>query len=125
MRYCCDLPGFEDNFIELSDVWSRKQVKSFWQFEGEAYMALLKTKVVSCNLACPDGPPITEAFLFTEEGLEQVDFRIYHWVVNVPVKHVSELGTLSLACGRRLFASTEDSSAPPSDDPAKLPTEPS
>lgn len=106
-KYTCDQAGFEDNYIELSDTWTRREVRDFYQFNGADYLALIAKKVVTCHLVCPGGEPIVDGSGFTDDGLDRIDYRVYGWVVDLPVKHVADLGELSLACGRRLFVTTE------------------
>jgi hypothetical protein len=118
--YKCDIPGLEDNFIELSDSWSRKEVRSFWELKDDVYLALLQSKLIACHLARPGDTPITEPVAFTAEVLDTLDWRIVRWASTVPVAHVQALGELGEALGRRLFGSTAE---PVHDAPTKLPTD--
>lgn len=123
MRYECDIPGLEDNFIELSDGWTRKEVRSFWEFQGAEYLALVLSKLIACHLTRPGQEHVTQPVALTSDLLDELDIRLVHWVSSVPVKHVSELGSLGEACGRRLFASTETNSEAESAAPTPLPTD--
>jgi hypothetical protein len=122
MKYTCDLPELKECFIELSDSWTRKEVRSFWEFEGPAYLALVLSKLTAVHLVRPGQEPITEPVEFSAAVLDELDMRLVRWVSSVPVKHVSELGSLGEACGRRLFASTETNLETESAAPTPLPT---
>lgn len=117
MKYCCDIEGLEDNFIEMSDSWSRKEVRVLWDLQGAEYMALLQSKLISCRLTRPGDEPLTEPTAFLEEVADTLDWRIWRWLSSVPTKHVQSVGELGEASGRRLFVSTETNSEPASDAP--------
>ena len=106
-KYTCDIPGLEDNFIELSDSWSRREVRDFYQFKDTEYLALLQSKLVACHLARPGAEPLTEPVAFDADVMDTLDMRIVHWVAGVPVAHVAGLGNLGEAPWARLFVSIE------------------
>lgn len=106
-KYTCDLPGLEDNFVEFSDSWSRKQLREFLELRGEDYVNLVFSKLTACYLVCPDAEPITEPVKLDDETLDAVDMRLVGWLKDVPVRHVVNLQDVGEALRLRLFVSTE------------------
>lgn len=120
MRYTCDIPGLEDNTLELSDAWSRAEVRQFWQYQGEdaeGYMALIQHKILAMNLTCIDAEPLTTADQFTSDNLDRLDFRAFEWLRWVPITHVRKLGELGEAARLRLFKNTGESATPVNPSP--------
>lgn len=116
--YQCDIPGLEDNFIELSDFWSRREVRDFYTFKDESYLALLQSKLIACRLSRPGALPLTEPVAFDADMMDALDMRIVYWVATVPVAHVAGLGNLGNALARRLSASIGTNSNQASADQA-------
>ncbi len=117
MKYDCDIPGLEHNFIELRDDWSRGQVREFWTAKGEEYIALIAKKITAAHLDVPDGEPLTSGEQLTVDALDTVDSRVFQWFMVVPVAHVQALGDMGEAARRRLLSSTGESTAPTTDSP--------
>lgn len=117
MKYQCDIPGLEHNFIELRDDWSRGQVREFWTAKGEEYFALVAKKTTACHLDVPDGEPITSVEQFTLDAIDTIDSRVFQWFMMVPSAHINALGEMGEAARRRLLSSTGESTAPTTDSP--------
>lgn len=113
MRYECDEPAFAGDYVELSDSWSRAQVRAIWASipddgiaQGDAeelFLALLRPKVLSVHLTCVDAQPITMASELVPWRTEQMDTRLYGWFGAVWVRHLSGLADLGNALRRKLF----------------------
>ncbi len=117
MKYDCDIPGLEHNFIELRDDWSRGQVREFWTAKGEDYFALIAKKTTAVHLDVPDGEPVTDPTQLTVAALDAIDSRVFQWFMAVPVAHVQALGDMGEAARRRLLDSKGESTAPTTDSP--------
>ena len=122
MKYFCDIPGLEHNFVEFSDSWSRGQRKALRQLNGDAWLALLGGKITAMYLDCPGGEPMTTLEGVTNETFEAVDMRVWDWFMFVPTAHFLYLDNLGEASGRRLFAMNGDSAARPITSPTPTPT---
>lgn len=130
MKYQCDSPGLQGDFVEFSDSWSRAQTKATWAAWGaiptapaggppvsdeeanaaeERLLATLRPKIISLHLTCPDAEPITNPAELTPARTEQMDQRVYLWWVNVWLVHLRDLANLGNALGRRLFDTSEAS----------------
>lgn len=120
MRYICDIPGLESDYVELSDAWSRAEVRQFWKFQGEdadAFMALIQRKIVAMHLSLVDAEPLTTADQFTSDNLDLLDYRAFEWLRWVPLTHVRRLGELGEAARLRLFENTGESATPVTPSP--------
>lgn len=106
MRYDCDEPAFEGDYIEISDSFSRAQKREAWDAFGkdeELFLSLLRPKILGLHLTCVDADPITSAEDLTTERLDQMDVRMYTWFSCIWVAHSQGLTDLGNALGRRLF----------------------
>lgn len=109
MRYTPDDPAFEGDFIELSDSWSRAQVRAIWDIAGEdegAFLAALRPKIVALHLTCVDAPPICDVAELTPERTADMDTRLYEWFANAWVTHLVGLANLGNALGGKLLATS-------------------
>jgi hypothetical protein len=116
MRYDCDDPAFVGDYLELSDSWSRAQVRAIWgaipddtanaDEAEETFLALLRPKVLRVHLTCVDAEPITDVAELVPARTEQMDTRLYAWFGMVWVRHLSELANLGNALRRSLVATS-------------------
>lgn len=93
-----------DNWIELDDVWSRREVRVFWQASGQGYIDLLQRKIVACNLVTVDGAVLANANDWTEEVLDDLPYTVFIWLTTVVPGLVMEIQDLGEAQRRRLLA---------------------
>jgi hypothetical protein len=45
IRVECSTPGLEGNWIEVDDIWTRKELQAFVSLQSEAYWTLWGRKV--------------------------------------------------------------------------------
>lgn len=91
MRFDCPVHGFEDNFVEITERWSRKDVRNFYELKGEEYLSHLRTKIVSINL----GSSVQSPEDFTSEKIEDVDMQVWKWfstAVNLALDTLYSMG---------------------------------
>jgi len=105
-RYECDDPQFAGNYIEYSDAWSMREANSLSDGALAQMVTSAALKVVALHLDTTNGDPITEAQDFTSDMLEDVDLRLYYWVVGTFAKIPGDLGKLGEALRRTLFVSS-------------------
>jgi hypothetical protein len=122
MRYQCDIPGFEDNFIELSERWTRGELATVDTLEGEAYFWLLRRKLTAVYLSRVDEigdsiNPIDTPAGFTREATEAIDFMVWRWVAHAMRKGINTLYSLGEESARRWSRAQEMTKAD-SDKPA-------
>lgn len=80
MRYTSNVPGFESNFLEVSEHWTRKEVRQFYAVKGEEYLKLIRSKLVAIHLDTESGVPIDTPDKFTDENTDGVDYLVWRWV---------------------------------------------
>lgn len=113
MRIDCDVPGYEHCYIEMSERWTRREMRDFWQLQGEEYLALIARKTVSLRLQVSDlgGDLLTDPADLTEAALDRLDYLLFSWFNTVPIIAVQELQRLGEATRRRLYVRAGDSAA--------------
>lgn len=97
IRVECSTPGLEANWIEVDDVWTRKELQAFVSLVGEEYWALWGRKVVLCHLVLPDGGVVDDPM---QVGLvaDDVDLRLLRWLssaVLTATQYLLNLGEVS------------------------------
>lgn len=60
IRVECSTPGLEENWIEVAEVWTRKELSEFLTLRGDPFTALFARKVTACHLVTADGTVITD-----------------------------------------------------------------
>lgn len=121
-RYDCEHDEFSGAFVELSDVWTRGEMRRFAneQTDPDAYWQLIRNKITALSLPTVDGDTIDNPDLLTDEDvLDAIDVRLWQWFSYVPIKHVGDLRKLGEALGLGLF-STSGAVTSPKATPAKL-----
>lgn len=93
MRYDCPVPEFPDDYVEISERWSRGEVKAFFSANGDEYLDLVKRKVVALRLTTTDGA-ITEPEQLTLEAIDTVDVHVWKWFSVAINRGVDTLYTL-------------------------------
>lgn len=94
MKYNCPIPEFEECYVEMSENWTRGQVKTFFSASGEAYVQVLKKKILSINLKTENGA-ITLPEELTEANIENVDMILWKWfstAINAGIDRLYSLG---------------------------------
>jgi len=114
MRYECDVEGFEGNFVNFSDSWTRKEIREFWDKSSDnttadEFMKLVSSKVKGLHLDVVYGDQITEPVQLTEDALDRIDNRLFRWITFVIIDAAHEVVKLGNAVGERLWATVETS----------------
>lgn len=99
MRLQCNIEGFEHCFVELSDRWTRKELRDFYTTRVEDAAGLIQKKIVAIRIDCADGEHITSAEQLTEARLEQVDVQVYNWLPGAIMMGLRELENLGFRKG--------------------------
>ena len=74
-------------WIEISNVWSRRSLKTVLSDEGDTILFALQNKC-ECNLLDEDGLMIEE---ITSDTLDTVDLRVYAWISSTIAEHIDFL----------------------------------
>lgn len=129
MKYCCDVPGLEHNFIEFSDRWSKAERQAFRTLGGsddkakhEEWLTLYRSKIVALHLDCIGAEPITTPDHITDEYIDRMDLVVFEWLKYVGGAHLDHLSSLGKVTGLRLYAANGDSAAQAKQSPMPSPT---
>lgn len=105
MRYDAEEFGA---FVEMSDTWTRAEMRAFANRNGDEFWALLVSKITGVCIPVIDGEPITDpAALADDSVFDGVDIRLWQWFQNIPLAHVGHITKLGEALGLALFSTRE------------------
>jgi hypothetical protein len=110
IRIECTHPDLPDNWIGLSDAWSRGEILAFYpaalQGNDEITLPILQRKLTSVHLHLVDGSLVEDAGeLF--ERFDQLDFRLARWFLAGVMDALKEMMSLGEAQRRLLFDGVE------------------
>jgi hypothetical protein len=111
MRYECDEPGYEANFVEFSRAWTRKERADYIALQGDEWLALVGRKIKDCWLDGVDGTQIRFGGDLTQDAVDNyIDAIVWDWFSAVLLRFRVEMGQLGEALRRRslpTFATAE------------------
>ena len=102
MRFHCTLDGLEENWVEIAENWTRKEVAEWRKADTDAVVTRwLRHKVTACFIATEEGDPITDPAQLTVEMInERVDLRLIGFLGVVLFQALQELVSLGPFSGR-------------------------
>lgn len=112
MRYDCDYEGYDHCYVEISDSWTRGEIKRFFASNGDDFLSILQSKVTAIHLDMNSGV-IDSADKLTVENSDNVDMGLWRWFATALNKGVDDLYSLGEANARRwLDAQGKSTTAP-------------
>ena len=116
MRYTCEEPGFEDAFLEFSEVgWTRRALNSLRTLDDtEEYFAIVRSRLTAIQVPALEGDDLTAPEHLTPDALDRIDIVAYNWIITVIVRVIRDVTNLGEAPWRRLRAS-QGETAPATD----------
>lgn len=113
MKYQCDIPGFEECFIDVSERWTRGETSAFFELRDEAYLALISKKIVALHLVAePPTGVITEPAQLTPAAVNDIDMMLWKWFSTALNKAVDDLYALGKAHASRWLSAQESATTP-------------
>ena len=102
MRFDCKLDGMGENWVDVSDVWTRKEIATMAAVSTPAALVeWLQRKLTACHIETVEGEAIVSPDALTIEAIdERVDVRLYDFLGTVLIQSVGELRTLGPLSGR-------------------------
>ena len=89
MRFICNIAGLEQNWVEFSDVWTRREDTDLFSLpEQEGFSKYFARKCTACHIEQVGGEPITDPAQLTYDGLNDVDLRVFGFLA----------GSIYIAC---------------------------
>ena len=105
MRYECDDKEFSGCYLEISERWTVGERNRFFATEGtgDDFLSLLRTKVTSMRLVDIEGNVLDDPEGLTLAGLENIDARLFDWLIQTVPLAVIKVGALGEPMRRRLW----------------------
>jgi hypothetical protein len=98
------------NWIELADVWTRKEMRDFYQAalsgDDERTFALLRAKLTAVHIYTVDGGIVESADALIE-CMDDLDVRIVRWLATGIMQMLQENMSLGEAKRRLLYDGIE------------------
>jgi len=69
----------EANWVEVDEVWKRRELQAFVTLQGEAFWALWGRKVTACHVESVDGGVVV-APVDVPQVLDNLDVRLLRWL---------------------------------------------
>jgi hypothetical protein len=83
-RYECSAEGFEANWVEVADRWTRREVETIYATAvDQEYVALLQAKTTACHIVLSDGSVIDDVQTLTYDLLLDADEIVLGWLGGV------------------------------------------
>lgn len=76
MRLFCAIPGLEHNWIELDEVWTRKDQTDVEAANGDQIFDILRKRATACHIVDIDGAVIDDPDDLTPGALAKIDVRL-------------------------------------------------
>ncbi len=125
LRVECTLEGYEDNWLEVSDLWLRRELMQYMQATGPAFIALWQQKVSGCYLRQASGVVITDPRRVHEQ-LDEMDVRLVRFINHAPLTatdHLLTLGEVSARLSSGASAAAKTPMTPTTRTPTPAPAE--
>lgn len=106
VRVECTTPGLEENWLEVAEVWTRRESKAFVTLNGPDFVALWQAKVTACHLTRADGNIIADPHQIHEQ-VDDLDLRLVRFVATAPLEVLAYLVALGEANKRLSFVGGE------------------
>lgn len=95
-KYICDIPGYADYFVQISDNWTRGDMKRFSITWGADFLELVRPKLVSISL-----PGIDTPNALTTENTDALPYALWRWLATALQKGKDDLHSMGEATARR------------------------
>ena len=98
VRVVPDIPDLSENYIDVSDKWTRTEYKRLFDADGEETLSITRSKLDGCHLQLDDGTFLDDPNLITDETLDRMDMRLIGFLGSATLRacnHLRSLGFLS------------------------------
>ncbi|MFZ1755037.1 MAG: hypothetical protein WBO46_14950 [Caldilineaceae bacterium] len=121
VRFAVDIEGLEEDWVEVSESWTRAEVRGVNEAEEAALLGYLQRKLTACHLTRPGQEPLTDPALLDEERMDELDLRLIDFLGTVLIQAAVHLRSLGPLAGRLLLPGS-DSSPTTATGPTKTPS---
>jgi len=115
LRYDCE--AFPGSFVEISDAWTRGEIKSLISenLASSDSWRVAVTKIVACHIERIDEDAITDPAQLpadlTDVAYDSMDMRLFRWLANVAIKAALDVTDLGEEIAASLWRTTEATAA--------------
>lgn len=109
VRFAVTVPGLESDWVEVSEVWTRREVKAVLEADEQALVGFLQTKLTGCHLTRPGADPLEEPGQIDADSLDELDLRLVDFLGTVLVQATAHLRSLGPLAGRLLSPGSDNS----------------
>jgi hypothetical protein len=98
IRVECSTPGLEANWLEVDEVWTRRELREFVTLRGAPFLELWTRKVTACHIELPHGSVVIDDPAAAALIHDELDVRLLGWLssaVLVATEHILSLGEAS------------------------------
>lgn len=81
VRVSCSTEGLEENWIEVTEVWTRRELTDFMTQKGQPFLDLFAAKVTAVHLVRMDGTVLTDPANVLL-GRDELDLRLFRFPVS-------------------------------------------
>lgn len=96
IRVECSTPGLEQNWLEVSEVWTAKELSAFLTLRGEPFTALFAAKVTDCHMVTAAGTVLTDPAAVLA-ARDEFDLRLVRFPTTAVLEATDHLLTLGEA----------------------------
>ncbi len=93
-RITCTTEGFTDNWVDLSESWTRREVKELDRATVVGVLEILRKKATGCNIILSNGDVVTEVTKLTEDDLVDCDQQVWGFILGCQFRAVAALQSL-------------------------------
>ena len=110
MKFYCDIDGLEENWVDVSEKWTRREAQQVrrWDFkDNDEFWSVFAGKVEGLHLVNELGGVINTPAEMTDEFLFDCDERLAGFLGNILTTCVDRLSALGNAHARLSLTGTE------------------
>jgi len=111
-KYFSEMTGYEDNFIEVTDKWTVKEMRQLADSPEDEYLEIFRTKVDAMFLKDAEGKEFTNPRTLAKEDLEGFDVALGGFIGSILPIHVRKRRNLGGMNVRQLLPSKDGQNSP-------------
>lgn len=101
VRVECTTPGMEDNWIEVTDFWTRRELADYVEKSDDEFRNLWRKKVTACHLVT--GDLVIDDPALVHDQIDGLDIRLMRFLTGAVLEATNYLLSLGEANKRLSF----------------------
>lgn len=95
-------------FVEFTDVWSRRDIRTFAETSGSGYFQFISAKITAVHLEDVNGQVVDDPSGITEDFVDNLRWEVFQWFSSAPSLVMRQVMNLGEATRRSLFDTPEE-----------------